>query len=139
MSHTILLVEDNPDDAALALRALEQHHVANRVEIVHHGAEALDRLFADEQALPELVLLDLKLPKLNGVEVLRRIRREKRTALLPVVILTGSRLDSDLVAAYKNGANSYIRKPVNFDDFTDVVRELGAYWLSVNEAPPGGY
>ena len=137
--HSILLVEDNPDDEALTLRALEGHHIVNTVEVVHDGAEALEYLLDDaNRPLPELVLLDLKLPKVDGVDVLRRLRSEERTALLPVVILTASREESDLVASYSGGANSYVRKPVDFDEFTEAVRQLGMYWLLINEPPPAG-
>jgi len=140
---TILLVEDNPDDEALTLRALEQNSIANRVVVAHDGAEALALLLGNGaesgQAscpLPALVLLDLKLPKIDGLEVLSRIRANERTALVPVVILTTSSEESDLVQSYRHGANSYIRKPVDFTEFSEAIRQLGLYWLVVNEPPP---
>lgn len=136
-SHTILLVEDKADDEALTLRALERQRIGNDVRVARDGEEALEMLLGDDsEPLPELVLLDLKLPKVDGLEVLRRIRADKRTVLLPVVILTASREESDLVAGYANGANSYVRKPVDFDQFAEAVRQLGLYWLVINEAPP---
>ena len=137
----ILLVEDNPADEALTLRALRKANIANRVVVARDGVEALDRLFspapgtpADE--LPQLVLLDLKLPKLDGHEVLKRIRADGRTRLLPVVILTTSVEDEDRLEGYRLGANSYVRKPVDFTEFAQAVMQLGLYWLVVNEAPP---
>ena len=140
---TILLVEDNADDEALTLRAFAKNNIKNQVVVARDGAEALDYLFADgahegrdTNHLPQLVLLDLKLPKLDGLEVLRRIRADARTELLPVVILTSSREEQDLVQGYRLGANSYVRKPVNFDDFLEAARQLGLYWLLLNEAPP---
>ena len=133
----ILLVEDNSDDEALTMRALERHRVVNDVRIARDGQEAIDILLGDDpEPLPALVLLDLKLPKVDGLEVLRRIRADKRTVLLPVVILTGSREESDLIESYAGGANSYVRKPVDFDEFSEAVRQLGIYWLLVNEPPP---
>lgn len=139
----ILLVEDNPNDELLTLRALKREHLTNEVAVVRDGAEALDFLFAagayagrDPMALPQLVLLDLKLPKVDGIEVLRRIRADPHTRRLPVVILTSSNEEKDLVAGYNNGANSYIRKPVDFTQFTDAVRQLQLYWLVLNEPPP---
>jgi two-component system response regulator len=136
-NHSILLVEDNADDEVLTLRALEQHKLANVVDVVHDGAEALDFLHGDPGLrLPELVLLDLKLPKVDGLEVLRRIRAEERTRLLPVVVLTASAEESDLMESYHGGANSYVRKPVDFEEFSDAVRQLGLYWLVINEPPP---
>jgi two-component system, response regulator len=135
--HSILLVEDNADDEMLTLRALEQHKLANVVDVVHDGAEALDFLHGNpDRRLPELVLLDLKLPKVDGLEVLRRIRAEERTRLLPVVVLTASAEESDLMQSYHGGANSYVRKPVDFEEFSDAVRQLGLYWLVINEPPP---
>jgi two-component system response regulator len=142
---SILLVEDNPDDVALALRAFRMNNIRNRVEVAQDGVEALDVLFArsahtgrDPADLPQVVLLDLKLPKLDGLEVLRALREDPRTRLLPVVILTSSREERDLVEGYRLGANSYIRKPVDFQQFVAAVRDLGLYWLVLNEAPPGG-
>ena len=139
----ILLVEDNDDDAQLTLRALKLNHVANRVDVVRDGAEALDYLFCrgaysvrDPRVLPQVVLLDLKLPKVTGMEVLEQIRREPRTKWLPVVILTSSTGESDLARCYDLGANSYIRKPVDFTRFMEAVNSLGLYWLTLNEKPP---
>ncbi|MFB3815258.1 MAG: response regulator [Terriglobales bacterium] len=135
----ILLVEDNPDHEALTIRALKKAGLANPVIVARDGAEALGFLFG-EKALPELpqvVLLDLQLPKLDGLEVLQRLRREERTHLTPVVVLTSSDEESDLVSSYRLGANSYIRKPVNFIQFVEATRQLGLYWLVLNEAPPG--
>ena len=136
---TILLVEDNPDDLRLAQRALSRHRVANQVVIARDGAEALDQLFGTAEAAPlrpEVVLLDLKLPKVDGLEVLRRIRSDERTKMYPVVILTSSTEEQDLVESYRLGANSYIRKPVDFNQFSEAVRQLGLYWLVLNESPP---
>ena len=139
----ILLVEDNDDDVQLTLRALRQNHVANRVDVARDGAEALDYLFCrgaykdrDPKDLPQVVLLDLKLPKVAGMEVLERIRSEPRTRRLPVVILTSSNVESDLSRSYDLGANSYIRKPVDFTQFMEAVHSLGLYWLVLNEMPP---
>jgi two-component system response regulator len=140
----ILLVEDNPDDEALTRRALAKNNIQNEVRVARDGAEALELLFGTggqagqgSQAIaPELVLLDLKLPKVDGLEVLRRIRADERTRLLPVVILTSSREERDLVSGYGLGANSYIRKPVDFGQFVEAVRQLGLYWLVLNEPPP---
>ena len=139
----ILLVEDNDDDAQLTLRALRLHRVANRVEVVASGADALDYLFCrgeyagrDGKDLPQLVLLDLKLPKVGGLEVLKQIRQEPRTKRLPVVILTSSNTEADVARSYDLGANSYIRKPVDFNQFMDAVNSLGLYWLVLNEVPP---
>jgi two-component system response regulator len=140
----ILLVEDNARDEALTLRALKKSNILLRVDVVRDGAEALKYLFEDrvdaageplEQ--PQLVLLDLKLPKIDGLEVLRRIRSDERTRLLPVVILTTSTEDRDRLAGYRLGANSYVRKPVDFTQFADAVNQLGLYWLMINEPPPG--
>ena len=140
----ILLVEDNPDDEALTLRALKKNNIANEVVVARDGAEALDYLFAtgphagrDPRYLPQVVLLDLKLPKVDGLEVLRRIRSDDRTRLLPVVVLTSSREDRDVVESYNRGANSYVRKPVDFEAFMEAAKQLGLYWLVVNEPPPG--
>jgi len=133
----ILLVEDNPNDELLTLRALKKNNIKNEVVVAHDGAEALDYLIGpNAAAMPQVVLLDLKLPKVDGLEVLRRIRAEERTKRLPVVILTSSNEDKDLVTSYDLRANSYIRKPVDFDQFTEAVRTLGLYWLVLNEAAP---
>jgi CheY-like chemotaxis protein len=140
---TILLVEDNRDDEALTLRALRRANVANAVVVARDGVEALDYLFGtgtyagrDLRDLPQVVLLDLKLPKLDGIEVLRRIRTSDRTRLLPVVVLTSSNEERDRLATYALGANSYVRKPVDFAQFADAVRQLGLYWIVLNESPP---
>jgi two-component system response regulator len=139
----ILLIEDNPDDEALTLRAFRKNNIANEVVVAHDGEEALHYLFgADgrggfaDKRLPQVTLLDLKLPKVDGLGVLSRIRADERTKLLPVVILTSSREEQDVVAGYSLGANSYIRKPVDFDQFLDAVRQLGLYWLVLNQSPP---
>jgi two-component system, response regulator len=141
----ILLVEDNDDDVELTLRALRRNRVANRVDVVRDGAEALEYLFGtgsyagrDIRDTPNLVLLDLKLPKVGGLEVLERLRADQRTRRLPVVILTSSNVESDLARSYDLGANSYIRKPVDFTQFMEAVNQLGLYWLVLNEAPPYG-
>jgi len=138
----ILLVEDNPNDVELTLRALKKHHLANKVHVVKDGAEALDYIFAaggyemrDLNHRPKLILLDLKLPKVDGLEVLRRIKSDERTRTIPVVVLTSSREESDMVASYKLGVNSYIVKPVDFNKFIEAVGELGLYWLLLNEQP----
>jgi two-component system response regulator len=144
-SGAILLVEDNPDDEALTLRALRKNNIANEVFVARDGAEAIDYLFggSDEspREKPSVVLLDLKLPKLDGLEVLRRIRADDRTKLLPVVVLTSSKEDRDLVESYSRGANSYVRKPVDFQQFVEAVKQLGLYWLVLNESAPdvGGH
>jgi two-component system response regulator len=137
----ILLVEDNPKDEALTLRALRKSNIVNRVDVARDGAEALDYLLSPDaegnhRPLPQLVLLDLKLPKVDGHEVLRRIRAEARTKLLPVVILTTSVEDADRLDGYRLGANSYVRKPVDFAHFVEAVAQLGLYWLVLNEQPP---
>lgn len=131
---TILLVEDNADDEQLTLRAMRQSEVPNVIRVARDGAEALDHLFGDHAGsrLPDLVLLDLKLPKVSGLEVLQKIRSETSTRSLPIVILTSSDEERDIVESYNLGANSYIRKPVDFDEFIDAVRQLGLYWLSMN-------
>jgi len=142
-NRVILLVEDNPDDEALTLRALKKNNILNEVVVAHDGVEALDYLFAtgvytgrDVSDQPQLVLLDLKLPKIDGLEVLRRLRGDERTRLQPVVILTTSNEDRDILSSYKLGANSYIRKPVDFEQFMEAVRQLGLYWLVLNTPPP---
>jgi CheY-like chemotaxis protein len=132
---TILLVEDNPDDEALTVLALRMKVAAN-VEVARDGQEAIDYLVNDGNDLPRLVLLDLKLPRIDGLEVLRRIREDERTRLTPVVILTSSDAPDDIAASYRLGANGYVRKPVDFDEFSEVVHQLGLYWLAVNEPPP---
>lgn len=138
MEKSILLVEDNEDDIQLTLRALERNKILNRVRIARDGVEALQLLHGAgaEAVLPTLVLLDLKLPKVNGLEVLKAVRQHPGTRLLPVVVLTSSKEEQDLIASYSLGANSYIRKPVDFDKFMEAVRQLGLYWLMINEAPP---
>jgi CheY-like chemotaxis protein len=140
----ILLVEDNPDDELLTLRALKKTGVQNEVVVAHDGVEALDYLFAsgphagrDPTRMPQLILLDLKLPRVNGLEVLKRLRSDERTRLLPVVILSSSREQQDMLDSYGLGANSYVRKPVNFDQFVSAVELLRSYWLVLNEDPPG--
>ena len=135
----IVLVEDNPDDEALTLRALRKNNIANRVVVLRDGAEALDFLLAADAPSPQLVLLDLKLPRIDGLEVLQRLRSEPRTALLPIVVLTSSTEERDMIESYRRHANSYIRKPVDFEQFTEAVRQLGLYWLVLNErAQPRG-
>ena len=138
----ILLVEDNQDDVDLTLRALRQHKLVSEVVVVKDGAEALDYLFArgpyedrSPDAVPQLVLLDINLPKLSGLEVLRQLRGDARTKLLPVVMLTTSREERDVAESYANGANSYVQKPVDFAAFTEAVKQLGIYWLMLNETP----
>ena len=142
-SKNILLVEDNPSDVKLTKRALEQNQITNELIVAEDGAEALDYLFATGQYtgreirdLPAVVLLDLKLPKIDGLEVLQKIRANEFTRLMPVVILTSSDQEQDMIASYTLGANSYIRKPVDFRQFTEAVRTLGMYWLLLNEPPP---
>ena len=136
----ILLIEDNPDDEALTLRAFKRSNVVNDIEVVRDGQEALDYLFGngavEASPTPALILLDLKLPKVDGLEVLKQVRAHDATRLIPVVVLTSSHEESDLTATYGNGANSYVRKPVDFNQFAESVRQLGLYWLVVNEAPP---
>ena len=139
----ILLVEDNPDDEALTLRAFKKHNITNEVVVAHDGAEALEYLFGtgryagrDLRLMPQLILLDLKLPKVDGLEVLGQIRADDRTRLLPVVVLTSSTEERDLVESYRLGANSYVRKPVDFNQFVEAARQLGLYWLLMNQPPP---
>ncbi len=135
----ILLVEDDPDHEALALRALRKANVANEIKVARDGAEALDFMKAileGREKMPHLVLLDLKLPKVEGLDVLRAIRASDKTALLPVVVLTSSDEERDIVASYRLGVNSYIRKPVNFNDFAEATKQLGMYWLLLNQCPP---
>lgn len=139
----ILLVEDNPDDEALAIRALKRHHIGNEIVVAHDGVEALDYLFGigmyagrDVANKPSVVLLDLKLPKVDGLEVLRRLRADPRTKFLPVVVLTTSNEELDVLNSYSLGCNSYIRKPVDFVQFSEAIRQLGMYWLLMNEPPP---
>jgi len=138
----VLLVEDNPDDVALTRRAFKKSNIANEMVVATDGVEALDFLFGtgahegrDTSRMPEVVLLDLKLPKVDGLEVLRRLRGDERTSLLPVVILTSSKEKQDMLRGYALGANSYVRKPVDFIEFTEAVRELGLYWLILNQTP----
>ena len=136
----ILLVEDNPDDELLMLRALKKNNVVDRVVVARDGVEALEYLFSEDRheggELPRLILLDLKLPRLNGLEVLAKVRSEERTRLLPVVILTSSDERRDMIEGYGLGANSYVRKPVDFEEFLLAVDQLKRYWLTLNEAPP---
>jgi CheY-like chemotaxis protein len=142
MRDCILLVEDTEDDIELTRRALKKNNLTNPLVIARDGQEALDYLLGDGTGgqnaddLPAIILLDLKLPKVDGLEVLRRLRAQQRTRLIPVVILTSSREERDLVEGYTNGANSYIRKPVDFEQFSEAVRQLGLYWLVLNEPPP---
>lgn len=138
----ILLVEDNPNDVELTLRALKKHHLTNKVHVVRDGAEALEYIFATgayaSRAInhnPRVILLDLKLPKVDGLEVLRRVKSDERTKVIPVVVLTSSKEERDLVESYKLGANSYITKPVDFESFVEAVAELGLYWLLLNQPP----
>jgi CheY-like chemotaxis protein len=144
-SRTILLVEDNPDDVELTLRAFAKVNIVNRVVVAKDGEEALDYLFGtgshagrDPHILPEVVLLDLKLPKIEGLDVLRRLRADERTRLLPVVILTSSNEEEDILRSYNLGANSFVQKPVDFAEFIDAARNLGLYWLVLNETAPLG-
>ena len=139
---TILLVEDNPDDVELTMRAFRKNKIANNMVVAQDGAEALDYLFCqgsfanrDDEDQPRLILLDLKLPKLDGLQVLERLRADERTKLIPVVILTSSKEEQDLISGYRNGANSYVRKPVDFNQFVEAVRHIGLYWLLINESP----
>jgi two-component system, response regulator len=139
----ILLVEDNPDDEELTLRAFRKNKIVNEILVAHDGLEALDYLFAKGNFskrnianMPAVILLDLKLPKIDGLEVLKRMRADVRTKLLPVVILTSSKEEQDIVESYRSGANSYIRKPVDFNKFVEAVRQLELYWMILNEQPP---
>ena len=142
-SKVILLVEDNPDDVALTLRAFKRSHLMNPIAVARDGVEALDYLFGrgaeekrDPQNLPTLVILDLKLPRLDGLGVLKAIRADERTRFLPVVILTSSKEEQDLISGYTLGANSYVRKPVDFTEFVEAAKVLGFYWLMLNQVPP---
>ena len=139
----ILIAEDNPTDEALILRAFKKSNVSSQIIVVRDGAEAVDFLFCqgayknrDPRDLPQLILLDMKLPKLTGLEVLRRIRANKHTRLLPVIMLTSSKEEQDLIESYQSGANSYISKPIDYDEFLEAVRQLSVYWLLLNEPPP---
>lgn len=139
----ILLVEDNPDDEALAIRALKRHHIGNEIVVARDGVEALDYLFCtgmyadrDITNKPSVILLDLKLPRIDGLEVLRRLREDARTKFLPVVVLTTSSEEADVLNSYSLGCNSYICKPVDFVQFSEAIRQLGMYWLLMNEPPP---
>ena len=142
-ANTILLVEDNADDEELTLRAFKRSKVLNQVEVVRDGVEALDYLFAtgahadrDPKAMPSVILLDLKLPKLGGLDVLRRVRADERTRRIPVVVLTSSNEEKDILSSYGLGANSFVRKPVDFAQFMEAAQQLGLYWLVMNEPPP---
>jgi two-component system response regulator len=142
MINPILLVEDNPDDELLTLRAMKKNQITNEIIIARDGAEAIEYIFGtgayagrDISQIPQLILLDLNLPKIGGLEVLKKIRSDERTRMYPVVILTSSNEERDLIESYKLGANSYIRKPVDFTEFTKVVGQLGLYWLGLNQAP----
>ena len=142
-TRVLLLIEDNSNDEELTLRAFRKVNIANPIVVVRDGAEAIDWLFAigahggrDALDTPAVILLDLKLPKISGLEVLKRLRADERTKLVPVVVLTTSNEDRDVIESYALGANSYIRKPVNFNDFTQAVAQLGVYWLALNQPPP---
>ena len=141
----MLLVEDNPSDEALTLRAFRKNNIVNEVVVARDGVEALDYLFGtgryegrDLRKMPVVTLLVLKLPRIDGLQVLRRVRGDDRTSLLPVVILTSSKEEQDIIASYRLGANSYVRKPVDFEQFADAIRQLGLYWMVLNEGPPTG-
>lgn len=140
---TILLVEDSPDDVDLTMRALDKNNISNRIVVCPDGAAALEYLHGRDpdgehytNPLPQVVLLDLKLPKVDGLEVLKKVRAHKRTVLLPIVVLTSSKEEKDMVESYSLGANSYVRKPVSFEEFLEAVRQLGLYWLLLNQSPP---
>jgi CheY-like chemotaxis protein len=130
----ILLAEDNPADAEMTLRALQKHHLANKVHWVKDGAEALDYLFNPERKLPNLILLDIKMPKVDGIDVLRRVRADERTRLIPVVVMTSSTQDKDIIESYRLGVNSYVVKPVQFGAFAETVSAIGFYWVLTNKA-----
>jgi CheY-like chemotaxis protein len=132
----ILLVEDDPDHELLTIRALKKSNIANEIRVARDGEEAINLLFSDNAIQPQVILLDLKLPKVDGLEVLRRIRESDATRMLPVVVLTSSDEERDVIRSYQLGVNSYIRKPVNFSDFAEATRQLGMYWLVLNECPP---
>jgi len=139
----ILLVEDNPNDLELTLHALEKHNVANKIHVVRDGEEALDFLFCRGafshrtfESPPKVVLLDLKLPKIDGLEILRAVKSDPRTKAVPIVVMTSSKQQRDLVESYNCGVNSYIQKPINFTEFQEVIRQLGYYWLAINQSPP---
>ncbi|OGO25023.1 MAG: two-component system response regulator [Chloroflexi bacterium RBG_16_50_9] len=132
----ILLVEDNPDDVELTLRAIKKNNIANKVVIARDGVEALEYIFGTAASnIPRVILLDLKMPRMDGLQVLERLRADECTSFIPVVILTSSKEEQDLVCGYKLGANSYVRKPVDFNQFVEAVRQIGLYWLLINEAP----
>jgi two-component system, response regulator len=135
----ILLVEDNPDDEALTLRAFKKSNIANEVVVMRDGAEALAYLFSSDGGAPcpALILLDLNLPKVSGLEVLHKMRADERTQMIPVVVLTSSKLEEDILDSYRNGANAYVRKPVKFSEFTEAVKAVGVFWLLLNEPVPG--
>lgn len=141
-NQAILLVEDNPDDEVLILRALKENNITNKIIVARDGAEALNWLFGadqDNNVMPQAILLDLKLPKVSGLQVLQKIRASPRTRLLPVIILTSSDEEKDITESYSQGANSYIRKPVEFNNFVQAIQQLGWYWLVLNEPPPAAW
>lgn len=138
-AHKILLVEDNPDDEMLTIRALKKHHVLNDITVAHDGAEALEYLLPGNGAAGghfALILLDLKLPKVDGIEVLRKVRSDERSRLIPIVVLTSSKEQEDILASYESGANAYVRKPVNFANFSDAISAIGMFWLVLNQSVP---